>query len=105
MSDEESRSEAVYDQSEGIIRYPGRLFHGPSKWYIGSSIRSMSEVMVSNSFEPTLKEAMYASLEKKKLWHSAIDEKLGSLISKNKWFHDDKQDSKPLPTYIILKAK
>lgn len=86
-------------------RYPRRNRQKPQKWYVASSADHKSPFRVTTSDEPTLREAMSATLEEKEMWESAINEEFESLDSKRTWDLDNRQSTQPLPTHVILKVK
>ena len=86
-------------------RYPRRTRRKPQPWYMATSAQCDSNIQVTTSDEPTLREAFNATPQERALWETAIDEELDSLEFNNTWYPDEAPQSQPLPTHAILKVK
>jgi len=85
-------------------RYPRRS-RQPPQWFVASSAQVETEVSITTSDEPTLREAINSSPEERGLWESALDEEFESLDAKGTWQVDNNPGAQPLPTHAILKVK
>lgn len=90
---------------EAQSRYPSRNRRPPGQWYVASSAIESSGIDVTTSDDPTLKEALSATVDEQGLWNLAIDDEFCSLDGKETWIEDDCPKSHPLPTHVILKVK
>ena len=86
-------------------RYPSRERRKPPAWYVATSVDTQSDVSITTSDEPTLREVLNATPEERDLWMSAINDEFNSLESKDTWYQDDYPTSQPLPTHPVLKIK
>jgi len=86
-------------------RYPRRNRRQTSTWYMATSAQCSTDVHITTSDEPTLREALNSTPDERNMWQSAVDEELASLESKNTWSPDDSPHAQPLPTHVVLKVK
>lgn len=103
IENKSNTSNQLIDQDPSSPRYPRRERRPPKPWYIASTVKGNSKIVVRTGDDPNLKEAMSATSEERALWDAAIQDELKSLDNKETWERDDNPKSQPLPTHIILK--
>ena len=96
-SGEEVENSTSYAQH----RYPRRSRRPPPAWFMAVS----SNINITTSDEPTLREALSATSEEREAWTKAIEEEFESLEEKDTWERHNNPSAKPLPTHIVLKVK
>ena len=90
--------------SDEATRYPRRVRRKPP-WYMATTAQTPSGFNITTCDEPTMKEAMQATLEEREMWIKAIEDELISLDDKETWIIDEDPKCQPLPTHIVLKIK
>ena len=83
-------------------RYPRRVRKPPSDWFMSASPASIE---VTTADDPTLGEALKATLEEREAWMNAIDDEFRSIENNHTWVQDDLPDAGPLPTHVVLNVK
>lgn len=84
-------------------RYLPQNRNGPKIGYMASAATSSEKVVITTSEEPTLKEAVFATLEERDFWVSVIDEGFQSLYGNGTSETNNTNRSQPLPTHVVLK--
>ena len=95
------------DQQPPSHRYPRRDRRPPQPWWTltTSMAGSNSQLQITTSDEPTLREALNSTPVERDLWLQAIENENQALDDIGTWTPDDHAEHAPLPTHIVLKVK
>ena len=72
---------------------------------MATTAQTPSDFNIKTCDEPTMGEAMKASLEERRIWTKAIEDELNALDDMETWVIDENPKCPPLPTHIVLKIK
>ena len=88
-------------------RYPRRDRRPPQPWWTltTSTSASNSQLQITTSDEPTLREALHSTPVERDLWLQAIEEETKALNHMGTWEPADHAEHAPLPTHVVLKVK
>ena len=94
------------DQQAPTHRYPRRDHRPPQRLtFTASNSTPNSQLEVSTSDEPTLREALHSTPVERDLWVQAMEEEIKTLNHMGTWEPVDHAERTPLPTHVVLKVK
>jgi hypothetical protein len=98
-------SEEITGKTNKLERFPGlsRTHSTPrSFWAQGTQNDSRTDIKITTSDSPTLKEALSSTPIEQELWQQSIAEEMESLQTRGTWEDVDVATCPPLPTHPVL---
>jgi hypothetical protein len=98
-------SEEASEKTNKFERFPGlsRTLNKPrSFWAQGTQNDSRTDIKITTSDSPTLRDSLSSTPIEQELWQQSIAEEMESLQAKGTWVDVDVATCPPLPTHAVL---